>query len=136
MARDVRNDIDKTGVPSRRRRRGLASSTLDSNQTNRQQLQAHHDMTADSPSIREPEGTIAPTLSPGSSSGHSCGNAGKFVTIPNYGRSYSPECACHRLAECPGLLDVGSLSGGRKSDSSVSADWRRTLFLIIFSLVR
>ena len=134
MARDIRNDIDKPGVPSRRRR--PVNSTPDSNQTNRQQLQACHDMTADSPPIRGPDaaGPIAPTLSPGSPNNHSCGNTGKFVSIPNYGRSYSPECACHRLAECPGLLDVGSLSSDRKSDSSVSANWRRTSFLIKFSL--
>ena len=134
MARDVRNDIDKSGLPSRRRR--SANSTSDSNQTNRQQLQACHDLTADSPPIREPDtvGTIAPTLSSGSPNSHSRGNTGKFVSIPNYGRSYSPECACHRLAECPGLLDVGSLSSDRKLDSSVSANLRRTSFLIIFSL--
>ena len=134
MARDVRNDIDKPGVPSRRRRR--ANSTPDSNQTNRQQLQVGHDMTADSPSIRGPNtaGTIAPTLSPGSPISHSRGNTGDFVSISNYGRSYSPECACHRLAECPGLLEVGGLSSDGKSDSSVSANWGRTSLLINFSL--
>jgi hypothetical protein len=125
MARDVRNDIDKI---SRRRR---PANSSDSNQTNRQQ--ACHDMTADSPPIRGPvTAAIAPTLSPGSPNGR---NTCKSVSIPNYGRSYSPECACHRLAECPGLLDVGSLSSGRKSDSSVSANWRRTSFLIIFSQI-
>jgi hypothetical protein len=136
MAREVRNDIDKPGLPSRRRR--PTNSIHDSNQTNRQQLQACHDLTADSSPICEPDtavNTIAPTLSPGSPGIHSHGNAeNKFVSIPNYGRSYSPECACHRLAECPGLLDVGSLSSDRKLDSSVSANWRRTSFLIIFSL--
>ena len=133
MARDVRNDIDKPGVPSRRRR---PANSTHSNQTNRQKLQACHDMTVDSPPIRGPDtaGTMAPTLSPGSQNNHSCGNTGKFESIPNYGRSYSPGCACHRLAECPGLLDVGSLSSGGKSDSSVSANLRRTPFLIIFSL--
>jgi hypothetical protein len=134
MARDVRNDIDKTSLSSRRRRRGPANSTSDSNQTNRQQLQALHDMTADSPPIHESDlaGTTAPTLSPGSPNSHACGNTSKLASIsPNYGRSYSPECACHRLTECPGLLDVGSLSS-RKSDSSVSANWRRTFIFNLF----
>lgn len=122
MARDVRNDINKPGLPSRRRR--PANSTQDTNKTKRQQLQACHGLTADSPPIREPDtvGTIAPTLFPGSPNSHSRSNTSKFVSIPNYGRSYSPECACHRLSECPGLHDVGSLSSDRKLDSSVSAN--------------
>ena len=134
MARDVRNDIDKPGLPSRRRR--SANSSTNSNQTNRQQLQACHDLTADSPPIHEPDTvlTIAPTLSPGSPNSHSRGNNSKFISVANYGRSYSPECVCHRLAECPGLLNVGNLSSDRKLDSSVSANRRRTTFLIIFSL--
>ena len=120
MARDVKNDIDKTGVPSRRRRRSRANSTLDSNQTGRQQLQAHHDMTADFPPIAS---TTAPTLSAGSAINHSGGNTGEFVPIPHYGRSYPPECACHRLTECPGLIDVGDPSSDRKLVSSVSASY-------------
>lgn len=121
MARDVRNDIYKPGLPSRRRR--SANSTTNSNQTNRQQLQACHDLTADSPPIHEPDTvvSIAPTLSPGSPNSDSHGNNSNFISVANYGRSYSPECACHRLAECPGLLDVGSLSSDKRLDSSVSA---------------
>ena len=121
MARDIKNHIDKTGVPSRRRRRSRANSTLDSNQTSRQQPQARHGMTADSPPVHGTH-TIAPTGSPNSySSGNTVGN-----TTSHYGRSFPPECACHRLTECPD----GSFSSGRKLASSVSVSyWRRTLFL-------
>ena len=135
MARDVRNDIDKRGLTSRRRR--SANSISDSNQTNRQQLQVCHDITADSPSIapsiREPDtvGTIAPTLSPGSPNSHSRSNPAKYVPILNYGHSYS-ECACHHSAECPGIVDVERPSSDRKLDSSVSANWRRSSFFNYF----
>ena len=82
---------------------------------------------------RLPAGTIAPRLSPGSPNSRSCGNTGKFVSIHNYGRSYSPEALNLHVTVCPGLLDIGSLTSCRKLDSSVSANWRRSPFLIIFS---
>ena len=127
MARDTKNDLDKTGVPSRRRRRSRANSTLDLNQTSGQQLQARHDTTADPPPIRGADATvITPTLSPGSPNSPN-GATDEFASISPYGRSYL-ECACHHLAECPGLIDVESHSNSRKLLSSVSAGcWRRTL---------
>jgi hypothetical protein len=101
---------------------------LDSNQTSRQQFQVRHDMTADSPPMRgaDSASNISPTLTPGSPNSHSSGNTGDFLSIPQYGRSYPPECACHRLAECPGVNHVESPSNGRNLDSSVSASthWR------------
>jgi len=67
--------------------------------------------------------TMALTLSPGSPNNHSDSNAAEFVPVPHYGRSYSPECGCHRLVECPGLLDVEGLSSVRNSVSSVRTSY-------------
>lgn len=121
MARDLRNEIDKNGA-HRRRRSGRANPTPDSNQTNCQQPQAHQDITADSPPIAaDTASTVTLTLSPGSPNSHSGKDAG-VVSVPRYPNS---ECACHRLADCPGLFGVECLPSGRKSLSSVSARYYR-----------
>ena len=118
MARDVRNEIDKSGVPSRRRRRGGANSASGSNQTSHQQPQARQDMSADSPPIlgavyTATTNNVPPSLSPRSSNS----NTGEFLPV-QYGRSYSPEI----LSACPGILDVGGLSNRRKPVAPVSAN--------------
>ena len=119
-------------LPPRRRRRDRANSTSDLNQTSHQQSHAPQDTTADSPPMREADAasTMALTLSPGSLTNQSSTN--EFMTIPPYGRSYSPECRCHRLVECPGLLDDGSPSSDRKSVYSVSLVYWGNSFLVIF----
>ena len=129
MARDIRNQIDKASIPSRRHRRGRANSILDSNQTSSQQPQARQDMIAESPSLSgaDTASTISLTLSPHEKSGS---NTGEFVLASHSGRYYPPDCTCHGLVECPGRLDVGGLSNSMKSGSSVSASyWKKTSFL-------
>lgn len=118
MAREVTNEVDKTGLPSRRRRRGRVNSTSDSNRISHQQSQVRQDI----PPVRGSDtlSTIALALSPETPSSHSGSTTGEFVPVLHYGRSYPPECECHHLAECPGLPDAGGLSSGRKPVSSIT----------------